>query len=215
MSRPRLGVRLATIALGLGVTLVVLEAALRILGIGHPVFVGADPDRGFAYVPGAAGVWREEGNAPFRINAQGYRDRDRDQAKPAGSYRVALLGDSFMAGFGIPEDSLMARVLERELAGCPELPGRTVEVFNYGILGYGTAQELITYRLHARPTNPDLVVLAVCTGNDIRNNSPALSPGELRPFFHLAGDSLVLDNGFLEALPHRESDPDSSPCKRG
>ena len=59
----------------------------------------------------------------------------------------------------------------------PDAPAthfKRVEVLNFGCDGYGTAQEFILLRDRVWRYAPDVVVLAVFTGNDIRNNSLVL-----------------------------------------
>jgi hypothetical protein len=52
---------------------------------------------------------------------------------------------------------------------------------------------------------PDLILHAFTTGNDIRNNSPILEPEKERPFYVLKDDQLVLDDSFAstEHFTHR------------
>ena len=65
-------------------------------------------------------------------------------------------------------------VMERELGQCALFAGRRVEVINFGVSGYGTVQELMTLRHYVWDYDPDVVVLAFTTGNDVRNNLRAL-----------------------------------------
>lgn len=51
-------------------------------------------------------------------------------------------------------------------------------------------------RHHLWDYDPDIIVLAFLTGNDIRNNSRELEPDSLKPFFQLVGDDLELDDSF-------------------
>ena len=57
--------------------------------------------------------------------------------------------------------------------------------------------------------NPDIVLLAFFTGNDVRNNSISLEPEKGRPFFRLRNGDLVLDDSFqqLPSYKPRESLP--------
>ena len=71
----------------------------------------------------------------------------------------------------------------RRLADCPLLKGRRVEALNFGVDGYGTAQELVTLREKVWAYQPDIVVLAVFLGNDVRNNSATLEGNLCRPFY--------------------------------
>ena len=54
-------------------------------------------------------------------------------------------------------------------------------------------------RREAWDYSPDLILLAITPGNDIRDNSRALSQDGVRPFFIYRGDHLVLDDSMLEA----------------
>jgi hypothetical protein len=89
--------------------------------------------------------------------------------------------------------------MEKRLAGCSNLNGKQIEVLNFGVSGYGTAQELILWRQTVSAYSPDLVLVAFSTGNDIRDNSPVLSQDGSRPFFVYHNDELVLDDSALKA----------------
>jgi hypothetical protein len=84
------------------------------------------------------------------------------------------------------------------LAGCGPLRERRVEVLNFGVSGYGTAQELITLESRVLPYRPDLVLLAFYAENDVSNNSRRLDGHLDRPYFVLAGDELVADRATME-----------------
>jgi hypothetical protein len=71
-----------------------------------------------------------------------------------------------------------------------------VEAINFGVAGYGTAHELLTFRERARQYAPDVVLLAFFTGNDVSDNSRALAGSNVGPFFTLQGEQLVLDTSF-------------------
>ena len=77
------------------VALLVCEAALRLSGWSAPIFSEPDSRLGVRLVPNAEGWWREEGNTYLRINSSGFRDRDHQKQKPANTYRIAVLGDSY------------------------------------------------------------------------------------------------------------------------
>ncbi len=194
----------AVLVLGaLAAGLALAEVGLRLAGVAHPVFYRVDEHRGWALLPGAEGWWDAEGGARVRINRDGMRDRDHPQAKPDGTYRIAVLGDSFTAAFQLPAEQAFWSVLERQLTGCPQLRGRTVEVLNFGVSNYGTAHELLTFRHHARRYEPDLVLLALFTGNDIHDNAPAFHRGGNGPYFELRDGALALDTSFRNSARYR------------
>lgn len=181
----------------------ILEIGLRIAGISYPSFFDLDDHAGFAFRPGAEGWYRKEGEAYVRINSDGLRDREHSKAKPANTLRIAVLGDSFATALEVPMENTFWSVMEQELEGCGALSGQKVEVINLGVDGYGTTQELITLHQRAWDYDPDLVLLAFFTGNDISDNSRALDQDPLRPYFIYRRGELVLDASFLESARYR------------
>jgi hypothetical protein len=123
--------------------------------------------------------------------------------KPPGTFRVAILGDSYAEAMQVDASQAFWAVAERELARCPALAGRTVEAVNFGVSGYGTAQELETLRHQVWGYEPDAVVLAFLTGNDVRNNLRELEGDPLRPYFVVRDGALVLDDSFLQSREWR------------
>lgn len=197
----RLRRALAGLALALGavaLTIGAFELALRALGIAYPELYRDDPVLGRAHLEGASGWWAKEGGAWVAINSGGLRDRDRPVAKPAGTFRVAVLGDSYAAAFEVPLEAGFTKVLERELRSCPALAGREVDVLNFGLAGAGTATEYLMLEDRVWKYAPDLVLLAFLTANDIADNSRALKGAGRAPYFVLDGGRLVLEPEFLE-----------------
>jgi lysophospholipase L1-like esterase len=204
--RPRrLLARFALAAAATLFALAVLELGLRLVGWSHPNFYRPDPVRGWELRPGAAGRWRQEGDARVRINRDGLRDEEHPTAKPPRELRIALLGDSMVEALQVPRDRTFWELVERRLEGCEALRGRRVEVLNFGVSGYGTAQELLTLRHEVWKYRPDLVLLGFYAGNDVRNNHRPLEQDPLRPYFELKGDPprLVLDASFRDSGGYR------------
>ena len=172
------------------------EAFLRIAGFSYPKFYIADEYRGGSLLPKAEGWWRNEGVVYIRINSQGLRDREHIREKPEKTVRIAVLGDSYAEAFQVQQEQAFWSVLERELGKCVAQSGKRIEVINFGVSGYGTAQELITLQRHVFDYKPDIVLLAFTTGNDIRNNSKVLEPEKLQPFYVFKNDKLLLDDSF-------------------
>lgn len=197
----RLGLVGASLLLGVAAG----EGALRLADVSYYWALARHPDPLTGWSP-PKGVtaWQDvEGRALVRINRAGRRDRDRPLEKPAGTLRIAVLGDSFAEAVQVPVEDAFPAVLERSLAGCEALGGRTVEVLNFGVSGYGTAQELLTLRARAGAYRPDLVLLAFFPGNDVVENDRALDHDPLRPYFSVEEGRLVLDEGFLEGAAYR------------
>ncbi|WNM63514.1 SGNH/GDSL hydrolase family protein [Candidatus Nitrospira neomarina] len=194
---------LALVFMGCGIAFVLVEIGLFLFGISYPSFFIADDLTGYAHKPGAEGLYSNEGEAYIRINSMGLRDREHTLEKPLGTFRIALLGDSFTEAMQVPAEQIYAARLEHELSDCPSLAGRQVEAINFGVSGFSTAQELLVLRHKASLYDPDLVLLALYTENDIRGNLRALYGKNNIPYFIMSGGRLVLDNSFHHTMEFR------------
>jgi lysophospholipase L1-like esterase len=152
-----------------------------------------DPDLGWVNKPGV----RTRVEAPkfayrLAINSQGLRDREHTYAKPAGVFRIVLIGDSLAWGWGVDNGLTFADLVEAEL-------GPEVEVVNLGVPGYSNDQELWMLQREGRRYEPDLVLLAFIL-NDVVGNDE-LQSGELaKPRYARGpGGEWVLENHPVQA----------------
>ena len=215
-----LGVNLGLTLGGLFMGVVIGEIGLRAAKIeGYPKigdfvdsaptnFHTSDPNLGWKLKPGASGEWNGEGASFVQVNSEGLRDREHTKAKPPNTLRVAVLGDSFTEAIHVPVEQTFWSKLERKLGNCPTVKGRkNVEVINFGVQGYSTAQELIMLRKKVWDYSPDIVILAFFIGNDVINNSPKLEYDRYRPFFaYDASGKLVPDMSFRNLAPIDRND---------
>lgn len=182
---------------------VIAEIVLRMIGYSYPVFYMPDATRGYALRPNMEGWYRKEGEAYIKINSDGLRDREHAKTKPPDTIRIALIGDSYPEAFPVAlEDSFWA-VMEERLRACGAFVGKKIEVINFGVSGYSTAQELIALREQAWAYSPDIVMLAVTTNNDISDNSRALKKTDEVPYFVYRDGKLVLDDSFTQTRAFR------------
>jgi len=200
-SRERLA-RLFLIAATLAMCAVLVEIGLRVAGLSFPNFGLPDTSRGWALRPGVAGIVRGENPdaVAIRINQAGFRDRDHSTSKPPNTLRIAVLGDSYAEAMQVPLEATFWANLERELHNCGARRGSRVEVLNFGVSGYGTAQEYLTLHHKAWAYSPDIVLLTVTTGNDIRNNLRALAHEPVAPYFVYRNGELTLDDSFQNLI---------------
>jgi hypothetical protein len=181
-------------------TLIVIEVTLRILGVGNDPYVRPHPWTGWVLAPGLRMSIQSEDPAlgkriELRTDSLGLRDVERAVEKPAGLVRVLFLGDSYVMAHHVPPESALARRLERALDG---RGGRRVEVWNCGVEGYSTSQELLYLQHVAARFHPDLVVLGFFVGNDVVDQVPELATSlRGRPFFRLGERGLTLDRGHV------------------
>lgn len=207
MKRPlNLKKKLLLVSFGFLFGLFMSEIFLRVIGYSYPLFYTPDYYCGFALKPGVEGLYQREGESDVRINSDGLRDREHQKAKPADTVRIAVLGDSFSEAMHLPVEQTFWSLLERKLQECHAFPGKHVEVINFGVSGYGTAQELLTLRQKVWDYSPDLVVLAFTTYNDVYDNSRALSRTEEVPYFVYRNGELTYDASFRDSRTYRQRD---------
>jgi lysophospholipase L1-like esterase len=187
--------RAALMLFGLIFGLVVAEIALRIIGYSYPEFYVTDTSRGYALRPNTSGWYRKENEVYVQINSDGLRDREHVKTKPANTIRIAIVGDSYAEALQVPLEAAFWQILQTRLPSC-DGNSKQIEVINFGVSGYGTAQELITLREHVWEYSPDVVLLAVTTNNDITDNLRELKKAKDIPYFTLKDDQLVLDDSF-------------------
>jgi hypothetical protein len=192
----RIAVKLLLIVFGLLFGCVVAEIALRVAGYSYPDFYQPDESRGYALRPNMEGWYRKEGGAYVRVNSDGLRDREHAKAKAPNTIRIAVIGDSYPEALPVAIEETFWSVMADRLEQCDPAEGRKIEVINFGVSGYGTAQELITLRERVWAYSPNLVILAVTTNNDISDNLRQLKKTDQVPYFSYRDGKLALDDSF-------------------
>ncbi len=95
------------------------------------------------------------------INSAGFRDREFPTEKPRGVKRIVFLGDSVVYGYGLENDKTLPKQLERAFGS------DKVEVLNFGVSGYETAQAVEFFKEKALQFRPDLVVVGYTLNDSI------------------------------------------------
>ena len=116
-----------------------------------------------------------------------------------------MLGDSYAEAVHVDMTDTFWSRLERNLSKCPVFADHQVEVINFGVSGYGTAQQLITLRRHVWKYSPDMVLLAFFQGNDVEDNSRSLTENIYRPFYNLKDEKLIEDVSFRDSKYYAKS----------
>ena len=127
------------------------------------------------------------------LNSVGMHDEEHPQPKMADTYRILVLGDSFMRAHQVRETETSHQILEDLLNKNDD--SQRFEVISAGVDAWGTVQELLYYRSEGRLYEPDLVILMFYLGNDIDDNLPGRGRtlngrNCYAPFFALCGDEL-------------------------
>ena len=176
---------------------VALEVVLAVLQINQKSHVQVVPKKGITYIPGAYYRHTKEGFSEGYFNSHGFRDYERTYEKPEGTFRILVLGDSYVEALQVALDDSFPALLEKKFnAGSSS---NRVEVLALGQSGFGTADAYMRYVNWGVKYSPDLVILAFLTGNDFRNNSKILNREALAYYF-VSDDkgNLVLDDSSLE-----------------
>jgi len=198
--------RLLLVFFGLLFGALLCELGLRLIGYAQPNFYVNDPIVGYVLRPGIEGPYQVEGKSYVKINSDGLRDREHSITKPPGTYRIAVLGDSFTEAMHVPLEQTYVSLLEQNPPTCDPFAGKKVEVINFGVSGYGTGPELLTLENKVWKYSPDLVVLLFTTYNDFHDNSHALVERDDVPYFVYRNDELVYDGSFRDTPSYKKRD---------
>jgi hypothetical protein len=121
-------------------------------------------------------------------NSQGFVDVEHAIDKPAGVFRIVVIGDSIALGHPQAYGSSFAQVLERLLS--ESCPGRAIEVVVLATVGYSSQQELALLRREAMRYAPDLVLWSYCL-NDPAHPFRHDASAQLGRYYHRPGSYLV------------------------
>lgn len=100
---------------------------------------------------------------PFTTNADGVRDKAYSMTKLPGTFRIAVIGDSFTMGEGVAIEDSYPTVLEERFNAEGQ---RSFEFINFAVAGYSLPQYIATIRRKALSYQPDLIFIGFCAAND-------------------------------------------------
>ena len=136
----------------------------------------------------------------YSTNSWGLRGKEIPLEKPPETLRIAIVGDSFVAGLGVPDDRVFPVILQNLLNHAS--PPARYEVINLGLPGSSTIRETDLYHSVGRRFDPNVVILAVFVGNDLveileEHDSEELTswapPGWVRGMAYRAFPNLYLE----------------------
>jgi lysophospholipase L1-like esterase len=99
--------------------------------------------------------------ATWSSNGLGMRDRSYAESRPAGTFRIGLVGDSIAAGWGVDDGLGFEPRLEREW----DRRSPTVEILNFAVPGHAPGQRWEHFTRVGWATDPDLVIFAGTTAD--------------------------------------------------
>lgn len=95
----------------------------------------------------------------WTTNSMGMRDKEYSATKPAGTFRIALIGDSIGAGWGVGDGEGFEPLLERRLSQASlERGGPAVEILNFAVPGHSPGQRWEHYERVSVGLGIDLVI---------------------------------------------------------
>ena len=177
--------------ISVGATLLIAEFALRAT-VGPRYTSPFQLHDRYLYdlVPGARREYRHlpinGGSQRYNVNSLGFRG-DEFTVERTTVPRVVIYGDSFIHA----EYTSLEHTLARQLAGqLTRSLGQPVEVINAGVAGYGPDQVLRRVQDELDWLQPDLLIVAVFTGNDY---------GDLlrNKLYRLGANSKLTENEFV------------------
>ncbi len=142
-----------------------------------------DETYGWRNIPGWRGTTFGQ---PLSINSKGLRDGDYPYAKPSGTRRVLILGDSYTWGYGVSDDDIYTEILEGKLR-----KHGSWEVLNAGVSGWGTDQQYLFLKNEGFRYAPDIVIVSFFFGNDFREISASQQYQLDKPVFLNTGLELA------------------------
>ena len=181
-SSPRRALALAVASLALGILLSLggLELATRVLAIA-PALPHQD-----TFVPDDVLPWKDRPNrdrmrrnAEFtirvRTNNLGFRGRDHEFEKPPGVFRIVFIGDSFTHGAAAGEGATYPDRIEAALGA--RAGSERVEAVNLGMARYWPEPEALMLEHDGLRYSPDLVIVGVLPNDfvDTRVGSAAVT----------------------------------------
>lgn len=196
MKIKELGKNLALMAASGLFVLILVEIGLRLFVDNIPHWRPIDSDLGWRLRANLKGWQVQEGRVWIETNSHGFNYPEIPIAKPDDTFRIAILGDSFMEALQVPLEDTFSMLLNDELGASEIIPGKRIEVINFGVGGYNTAQEFLLLKNTVMEFSPDAVVLALFFGNDVTDNHPEMCEGCDRPFILAEEEGIVLDTSF-------------------
>src|SRR5262245_33683416 len=191
---------LALLVVDFGLRLIEATPLWRILPVVQPILGQPDKDFGFESTPGGRGIWTTEHRARLQLNSLGLRDVERDLAKPAGTFRIGLLGDSMVEGAQVSQQATFGAVAERRLRA----DGYNLELINLAIAGPSPIRQLWRLERRGYPLNLDVVIANSAASSFL--SGKLLDDSENPAYVHTGNGQLAVGYGFRQRFSQRHAD---------
>ena len=160
------------VVVGIALALIMVELVLRVTDPTDYNILVNDPQTGLLmYRPGGSFV---DSSSCFEntatINNLGFHGPDVTIEKPPHTFRIILLGASYVEGSQIPVANLVSSVLQDKLNANPARSS-TYEVIPIAFAGNGTLLDTLYYLRFGAQLKPDLVI-DLETGGELGHDMP-------------------------------------------
>jgi len=183
----------------------IFEVTLRTTHLFNARISYGEPDRllGYRFVANTKYWAGKENDHPItgRINSFGWRDKGWLIEKPSNTFRIAVLGDSFVEAFQVELEKTFLKLTERKIK---QICGLNVQLMNFGRSGYTQSEQFLVLEREVLGFSPDMVILFFYPINDIKDISKETASDKIRPFFRIVEDgNLVLDTSFSNSREYK------------
>lgn len=170
--------KIAAISISVLFAFILLEVMIRVLLFVNPNLISfEEQDRDFLVRNPYWKIWHYPNNevrhqracfdVDYQTNSLGMVGDEIDTSK----FKIALIGDSYIEGYGANSTSNMPSILD-------SLVGDNVEIMNFGTSGgFGTVHQYALYENFIKYLEPDVVMLFFLSYNDLYDNVNAISEG--------------------------------------
>lgn len=178
----------------------VLEGVFRMAHLFNARISCSEPDPvlGWRFTPGRSYWFYKENDHPItgKINRFGWRDREWSLKPSADTYRIAVLGDSYVESFQVETNRNFLALTEKEFNKDQNI---RLELMNFGRSGFTQTEELLVLRKYITQFSPHMVILFFLPENDLTEISRETTFELIRPFYQLSPNGeLMLDTSFVD-----------------
>jgi lysophospholipase L1-like esterase len=145
-------------AIVLLLTLLMLELVFGLAGVGESTVLQIDKTTGYIPVPGKHITWRMEGFSRSRLNSFGMNNAEVPLAKPPGTTRIAVMGDSLVQAMEVDRKENFCNKLADKLNTDS---ANKIDVLNFGVQAYNLGQMYLRMKTVAMQFHPDIVILPI------------------------------------------------------
>lgn len=117
----------------------------------------------------------------YSTNSLGFRSNEIDPLKK----HAIILGDSVAFGIGLDDKEIVSYYLGQEV--------RDLQFLNTAVVGYGIDQYYLTLKRFIKTATPKLIIVIICTRNDLEETSLDAAYGFSKPLF-------ISENGKLKNI---------------